>query len=484
MMYLILLTILLPLVLGVYLYFRKIENRNLKNIIIASVIALVVIINILLTFFTGRFNLFKFSNHLEVGFMIDGLGSFFSIAISIIWLLVTIYSFEYMKHEENEDKFYCFYLLTFASLMGMCYAKNLISAYVFFELVSLCSFPLVMHSKTKESIKAAMKYLFYSLGGAFIALMGVVMLSVPYGIRDFTFGGYIVYNPVCSSCMGSIPYHSIAVTLCVIGFGAKAGMFPLQSWLPTAHPVAPSNASALLSGVITKAGVFLIIRTLYFVANPSVIVGTVFHYVLVILALITIILGSVMAWSCKDIKKRLAYSSVSQISYILLGLFMFNEVALAGSLIHVLAHMCIKVTLFLVAGAMIYKTHKRNVDDLNGIGKVMPIVMVCFSIASLGLVGVPPLSGFYSKWFIASGALETSLGALKYIACAVLLVSAILTAAYLLPIMIKGFFVKDVEVVKNEPNKLMTIPLIILVSLVFLVGMFSGYIIEYVLGSL
>ena len=484
MMYLILLTVLLPLVLGVYLYFGKIENRNLKNVIIASIVGVVAVINILLTFFKGEFNLFKFTESLQVGFMIDGLGSFFSIAISIIWLIVTIYSFEYMKHEENENKFYCFYLLTFASLMGMCYARNLISAYVFFELVSLCSFPLVMHSKTKESIKAAMKYLFYSLGGAFVALIGVVMLSFPYGILDFNYGGYIHYGPACCSCLGSVPYHSIATFLCVIGFGAKAGMFPLQSWLPTAHPVAPSNASALLSGVITKAGVFLIIRTLYFVASPSVIDGTIYHYVLIILALITIILGSSMAWSCKDIKKRLAYSSVSQISYILLGLFMFNTTALAGSLIHVLAHMCIKVTLFLVAGAMIYKTHKRNVDDLNGIGKAMPIVMVCFSIASLGLVGVPPLSGFYSKWFIASGTLETSIGALKYIACAVLLVSAILTAAYLLPIMIKGFFTKDVEVIKVEPNKLMTIPLIILVSLVFLVGMFSGYIIEYVLGSL
>lgn len=475
-MYLILLTILLPLLLGVYLYFRKIDNRNLKNTIIASIVGIVVVINILLIFFKGKFNLFGFTETLKIGFMIDGLSSFFSIAISVVWLLVTIYSFEYMKHEENENKFYSFYLLTFASLMGMCYARNLISAYLFFELVSLCSFPLVMHSKTKESIKAAMKYLFYSLGGAFVALIGVVMLSVKLGVNDFSFVG--LTNQTVTDTL----YYSIAIFLCVIGFGAKAGMFPLQSWLPTAHPVAPSNASALLSGVITKAGVFLIIRTLYYVVSLSVIEGTILHYSLVILALITIVLGSAMAWSCKDIKKRLAYSSVSQISYILLGLFMFNETALAGSLIHVLAHMCIKVTLFLVAGAMIYKTHKRNVDELIGIGKIMPIVMVCFSVASLGLVGVPPLSGFYSKWFIATGALEASIGVLKYISCVVLLISAILTAAYLLPIMIKGFFVKNEEVIKNEPNKLMTLPLIVLVSLVFLVGMFSGYIVDFIQG--
>ena len=473
MQYLILLTILLPLVLGVCLYFVRIENRNLKNIIIGSVTGLVFVLNILLAFFEGSFNLFNLAGF-NVGLMIDGLGSFFSVAISLVWTLVTIYSFEYMKHEDNEDKFYCFFLLTFASLMGMCYARNLMSAYLFFELVSLCSFPLVMHSKSKESVKAAMKYLFYSLGGAFVALIGVVILIAINGSNDFVYGGVAQTNHQL--------YQSFAIFCCAVGFGAKAGLFPLQSWLPTAHPVAPSNASAVLSGIITKAGVFLIIRVLYFVANLTVIEGTIFHYGLVIFALITILLGSALAWSCKDIKKRLAYSSVSQLSYILLGLFMMNDVAFVGSLIHVLAHMCIKVTLFLSAGSFIYKTHKRNVDDLVGMGKVMPIVMVCFSIVSLGLVGVPPLSGFYSKWFIATGALASNIGWLKYVACAILLISAMLTAAYLLPIMIKGFFVGDKEFSKNEPNKLMVIPMIILTCLVFLVGMFSGYIQDYILG--
>ena len=161
-----------------------------------------------------------------------------------------------------------------------------------------------------------------------------------------------------------------------------------------------------------------------------------------------------------------------------------SEVGLVGSLLHVLAHMGIKVTLFLSAGAIIYKTHKKEVDDFEGIGKVMPIVIVCYSLASLGLVGVPPLGGFYSKWFLASGTLDASLGALGYVACAVLLVSAILTAAYLLPIMIKGFFVGDKVIEKNEPNKLMTIPLIVLVTFVFLVGIFSGYISDYILGMM
>ena len=476
MQYLILLTILLPLVLGVCLSFVRIENRNLKNIIIGSVTGIVFVLNVLLAFYDGSFNLFNLAG-VNVGLMIDGLGSFFSIAISLVWTLVTIYSFEYMKHENNEDNFYCFFLLTFASLMGMCYARNLMSAYLFFELVSLCSFPLVMHSKSKESIKAAMKYLFYSLGGAFIALIGVVMLIRETGNADFVFGGRLPISSV--TCSISSEYSSLGVLLCVIGFGAKAGMFPLQSWLPSAHPVAPSNASAVLSGIITKAGVFLIIRSLYYVVVKDFVGSLIIP---IIFALITILLGSALAWSCKDIKKRLAYSSVSQLSYILLGLFMMNDVAFVGSLIHVLAHMCIKVTLFLSAGAFIYKTHKRNVDDLVGMGKVMPIVMVCFSIVSLGLVGVPPLSGFYSKWFIATGALASNIGWIKYVACAVLLISAMLTAAYLLPIMIKGFFVGDKEFSKNEPNKFMVVPMIILTCLVFLVGMFSGYIQDYILG--
>ena len=476
MEYLVLFTFLLPLVLGVVLYFVKIENRNLKNVIIAIVTSLVTVLNILLAFFQGKFNLFNLTKDLNIGFMIDGLGSFFAIAISIVWLLVTIYSFEYMKHEENEDKFYCFFLLSFASLMGMCYSRNLTTVYVFFELITLCSFPLVMHSRTKESISASMKYLFYSIGGAFLALIGLFYLIHYSNNGDFTYGGIIDFENTNTGVMQTV------IFLGVLGFGAKAGMFPLQSWLPTAHPVAPSNASSVLSGIITKAGVFVIIRIIYYVVGSSYLVGSWVQYALISLALITILMGSGVAWACKNFKKRLAYSTVSQVSYILLGIFLMNETALTGSLLHVLAHMGIKVTLFLTAGAILYKTHKRNVDELDGIGKVMPTVIVCFSLASLGLVGVPPLGGFYSKWFLATGALETSLGALKYISCAVLLISAILTAAYLLPIMIKGFFVGDKVYENNEPNKFMTIPLICLVTLVFLVGIFSGYIQDYILG--
>ena len=476
MEYLTLLTVFAPIVLGIALYFVKMQNRNLKNIIIGSVIGLVVVLNIVLAFFNGTFNLFNITPELNIGFMLDGLGSFFAIAISVVWLLVTIYSFEYMKHEDNEDKFYMFFFLSFASLMGMCYSRNLATVYVFFELITLCSFPLVMHSKTKESINAAMKYLFYSIGGAFLALIGLFYLINYSNNGDFTYGGIIDFNGLNVNLLQTV------IFLGVLGFGAKAGMFPLQSWLPTAHPVAPSNASSVLSGVITKAGVFVIIRIIYYVVGVEFLKGSWVQTVLIILALITITLGSGVAWACNNFKKRLAYSTVSQVSYILLGIFTMTSVGLVGSLLHVLAHMGIKVTLFLTAGAVLYKTHKREVNELEGIGKVMPIVITCYSLASLGLVGVPPLGGFYSKWFLASGALTSEIGALGYVACAVLLVSAILTAAYLLPIMIKGFFVGDKVIEKNEPNKLMTIPMILLVTGVFLVGIFSGYIVDYILS--
>lgn len=476
MKYLVLLTFLLPLILGIILYFTKLENRNKKNLLISIVIGFVVVLNIVLAFFNGTFDLFKLTPSLNIGFMIDKLASFFAIAISIVWLLVTIYSFEYMKHEENEDKFYCFFFLSFASLMGMCYSRNLATIYVFFELITLCSFPLVMHSKTKESTKAALKYLFYSIGGAFLALIGLFYLINYSNNGDFTYGGIIDFTNLNQNLLQAV------IFLGVLGFGAKAGMFPLHSWLPTAHPVAPSNASSVLSGIITKAGVFVIIRIIYYVVGVSFLEGSWVQITLVILSLITILMGSALAWACKNFKKRLAYSTVSQVSYILLGIFLMNETALVGSLLHVLAHMGIKVTLFLTAGAIIYKTQKHDVDEFEGIGKVMPVVMVLYSIASLGLVGVPPLGGFYSKWFLATGALETGLGALKYIACAILLISAILTAAYLLPIMIKGFFVKDQVIEKNEPNKLMTIPMIILIVGVFLIGVFAGYIQDYILS--
>ena len=266
----------------------------------------------------------------------------------------------------------------------------------------------------------------------------------------------------------------------IVGFGTKAGMFPMHGWLPTAHPIAPAPASAVLSGVITKAGVLCVIRFLYFVVGPDLVRGTWVQTALIILSLITVFMGSMMAFKTTGLKKRLAYSSVSQVSYVLFGLFMLNEVAFRGAMLHVYFHSIMKNLLFLSAGSIIFKTGLTDVRDLTGIGKKMPATLWCFTLAGCSLVGVPPLCGFFSKWQLAQGALASGVAVFSWLGPVVLLVSALLTGGYLLPISINGFFPghtghghgheETVAVESCEVNHTMLIPMIILAVLLFVLG--------------
>lgn len=228
--------------------------------------------------------------------------------------------------------------------------------------------------------------------------------------------------------------------LMLVGFGVKAGMFPMHAWLTTAHPVAPAPASAILSAVIVKAGVLAIVRVVYYIFGVSFLKETWVQTVWMVLSLLTIFMGSMLAYREPVLKKRLAYSTVSQLSYILFGLSVMNAGAVTGSLLHVLCHGFIKAALFLCAGAVIYMTGKTKVEELRGIGKEMPLLMWCYTIASLGLIGIPPTGGFISKWYLAEGALSSSMAGFNWIGPVILLVSALLTAGYLLPVTIYGFF--------------------------------------------
>ena len=265
--------------------------------------------------------------------------------------------------------------------------------------------------------------------------------------------------------------------LVILGFGTKAGMFPMHGWLPTAHPVAPAPASAVLSGVITKAGVLAVIRVIFFLVGASTIRGTWVQNVFLTLSLITVFMGSMLAYREPLLKKRLAYSTVSQVSYVLFGLFCLNSVTFTGAILHIVAHSTIKDALFLCAGAIIHQTHKTYVRDLRGIGKQMPITIWCWTIASLGLIGIPPTGGFVSKWQLATGAMEAGIGAFGVIGPVVLIISALLTAAYLLQVTINGFFPGsdfDYEALENkEPGKLMCVPMIALAAGVVLCGVLA-----------
>lgn len=437
-------TVTFPFICGLLMpLLKKLTNRKVKMSVIIVLQAVITALG-LLTISGGEVSTksFVFADNLTVGFTADFIAKAFCAIITIAWLLVTIYAAVYMKHEKSEENFFLFSFLTEGAMLGTSFSNSLISMYVFYELVTLFSMPLVLHSLSKESVSAAKKYLYYSIAGAFMALFGIFVIGTNSDNLGFVAGGAL---------SNASPLVLAAVFVMCLGFGAKAGLFPLHAWLPAAHPVAPAPASALLSGIIAKAGVLAIIRTVFFTVGADNIAGTWVQTALLVLALLTVLMGSMLAYREKVFKKRLAYSTVSQISYVFCGLFLFTEAGTVGALWQIVFHAAVKVGLFLCAGAVIFLYGKTRVDELNGIGKKMPITFVCFTILSLSLIGIPPTGGFYSKWYIAIASLEaTGIGALGWIIPAILLVSALLTAGYLLEVSIKAFL-------KNEETEAKTV---------------------------
>ncbi len=469
-----LIPVLLPVIAGIAS--MRITERTVRNIMNMAALLATAALTVLACATPALGNEFTFlrlTQDISILLKVDNVTRLFAVLISVMWAVVGCFSFEYMKHEHDEGRFYCFYMISLGALLGLAMSANLVTMYMFYEMMTLGSLPLVLHEKTKQSIAAGVKYLLYSVFGASCGLMGIFVVGVYNPTLAFSAGGALDAMKVA----GNEPLLLTVMFVMILGFGVKAGMFPFHGWLPTAHPVAPAPASAVLSGVITKAGVLCIIRVVFYTFGADFLRGTWAHYAWMTLALITVFMGSMLALKENILKKRLAYSTVSQVSYILFGLSTLNPIGMLGALLHVVCHSVIKNGLFLSAGAIINRTGKTRVDQLNGIGKQMPIVMWCYTLVSCALIGIPPTCGFISKWFLAEGALAMEIAA-NWVGPCVLLVSAVLTAGYLLPITIRGFFpgadFNYGTLVKAEPNWLMTLPLILLAAAAVLLGMFPG----------
>ncbi len=474
----------LPMAAGLLLLLcgGRMKNRTVKCTAVGIVLVLTAVLVILLECGPDQqYWAWDLTTTLHVVFIVDNMTRVFGIVTVTAWTLGGIFAFEYMKHEENENRYFGFYLIALSVLICLAHAGNLITMYLFYEMMTLTSLPMVLHTMKHEAIMAGLKYMFYSVAGAFAALFGIFYFySQAVGVV-FKAGG--VVTSMGEHYTGSTEMTLLAAMLMIIGFGAKAGMFPLHGWLPTAHPVAPAPASAVLSGVITKFGVLAVIRVVYYTVGADYIRGTYVQTLWMVLALITVFMGSMMAYKEKVLKKRMAYSTVSQVSYIMFGLSVLNTQALTGALAHVIFHSAVKNTLFLVCGAIIYKTGRTRVEELRGIGKEMPLTMWCFTLVSVTLIGIPPTSGFISKWYLATGSLDSGMGVLSWLGPVVLLLSAMLTAGYLLSITIKGFFPgPDYDyqgLVKKEPNLLMTVPMILLTIIAVGFGMFPTALIHF-----
>ncbi len=424
--------------------------------------------------------LFNLTENLPILFKIDEMSIIFAGMTVIVFLCSGLFSIEYMKHEQKKGRFCLFYLLVFVILLALCFAGNLITYYLFFEMLTLTSVVLVFHNGSREAVMAGLKYLFFSLCGAYMALFGLFFVSRYSNTLTFS-GGGVINRELAAEHTGLL----LAVSfIMILGFSVKAGMFPMHAWLPAAHPAAPAPASAVLSAVIVKAGVLGIIRVVYYIFGVSFLRGTWVQKAFMILTLITIFMGSMLAYREPVLKKRLAYSTISQVSYILFGLSVMDADAVTGGILHVIVHAFIKAALFLCAGAVIYQTGKTRVDELRGIGKEMPLLMWCYTIVSLGLIGIPPTGGFISKWYLAVGSLEAGIPGFAWAGPVILLVSALLTAGYLLPIAIRGFFpgadYDYAALKKKEPAKRMTIPVLILTVLTVLTGLFPNILVQYI----
>ena len=420
---------------------------------------------------TETFTLLKLTDELNISFGFDGFSRIMLPVVLILFAMAIYYSTAYIRDKKHMIRYYCFLCLAGAALVLMSLSANLFTFYLNYELLTLMSAPLVMHEETKEALTAGFKYLIYSFGGAYLVLFGFFVLSKYLPSFDFVNGGQGVF------ASGVPGLATIAVFSMILGFGVKAGMWPFHSWLTSAHPVAVSPASAILSGIVTGAGAAGIVRLLYFTTGTEVLKGTVFQTVWSILTLATVLMGSLLAFFEPVLKRRLAYSTISQMSYILFGLSLFDDSAYHGAMLQFVSHAFAKCALFLIAGALIKVSGCVKVSDMKGIGKKHPLIMWCYIFAALSMVGIPPTGGFMAKWYLLLGAVASDNVFIRWAGPTVLLVSALLTAGYLFPLAMRGFLPgRDFEY-KNRDAGLghrYGIPIAVLTILAVFAGIVPG----------
>lgn len=474
--YLIVLPIFFPILMGAIIPLFRFQSAKKRQLYVGGVTVINTVIMLVLMFVVrpqGTFMLLNMAGKLSISFHMDGLGCVFGTLVSVLWPIAVCYAFEYMKHEGKENTFFTYYVMTYGVTVGIAFAANLMTLYLFYELLTFVTLPLVMHGMSKKAVFAGRRYVTYSVGGAAFAFIGIAVILTFGDSIDFVLGG--VFNGTYT--VSQLKFLRTAYVVMTFGFGVKAAIFPLHKWLPTAS-VAPTPVTALLHAVaVVKAGAFAIIRITYFSFGTEMLRGTLAQNIVMAASIITILFGSTMALKEQHFKRRLAYSTISNLSYIIFGASLMTPEGMTGAMTHMLAHGVIKITLFFCVGAVLCKTGIEYVHDLGGLGKRMPITFACFTIGSAAIVGVPPFPGFVSKWNLASAAVSFGTP-LAYVGVAALLISALLTALYLFLVVFKACFppkgFKDSVGRKCEPGKFMTVPLITLCIMMIVLGIFAG----------
>jgi multicomponent Na+:H+ antiporter subunit D len=417
-----------------------------------------------------HFTVFQLLPGLSISLRADALSMVFALSASLLWVLTVFYSAGYMRglEEHAQTRFNTCFALALFGAIGCAFSDNLLTLYLFYEIVSLCTYPLVAHHQDEEGYESGRKYLTYLTATAKgLILPAMVLLYVLTGSLDFA-------DNIRTGIIPANVHHAVIVVLyicCILGF-AKNGVMPLHSWLPSAM-VAPTPVSALLHAVaVVKVGVFSTVRVMLYVFGTNLMHNLNLGLPTAYFVSFTIVVGSIVALSKDNLKARLAYSTVSQLSYIILGVALLTDSGIEGGLIHIANHAFSKITLFFCAGAIYVVTHKKNISEMRGLGRVMPFTFGAFALASLSMIGAPPVAGFVTKWYLLNGAWDAH----SIAVIVVLLVSTLLNAAYFAPVVYQGFFGKPAEADGHhdygEAHPAMVIPLSITAVISVLIGLF------------
>ena len=434
---LLLITFLLPLAgaAGIIITRRSPNVREGVTLLTASLIAILVVI-IANRFLDGEHFAFTFFEPLPgitIAFELEALGVLFALVAGLLWVVTSIYAIGYMRghNEKNQTRFFAAFAISISATMGIAFSANLFTLFLFYEILTLATYPLVTHSGTAEAKKGGRVYLGILLGTSIgFFLLGILATWVITGRIDFQAGGILAghIDPA---------WAGLLYALFLFGIG-KAAVMPFHRWLPSAM-VAPTPVSALLHAVaVVKAGVFTLLKVTIYIFGSDFILSNDITGGLIWVAAATILIASMVALTKDNLKARLAYSTVSQLSYIALGAMLASKAGLIGASMHIAMHAFAKITLFFAAGAIFVASHKKLVSELNGLGRAMPITFTVFLIGTLSIIGLPPFGGMWSKWFLGLGTAETG----QLLLLAVLMISSLLNILYLLPIPIRAFFSK------------------------------------------
>ncbi|MBB3145084.1 multicomponent Na+:H+ antiporter subunit D [Phyllobacterium trifolii] len=450
------------------------NREKLRDVVspLAAIAMFAIVVSMAPTVLAGGtvdLRLFEILPGIDFAFRVDALGMVFATVSSLLWIVAAIYSIGYMRHlnEHAQTRFFACFATSLAAAVGGAFSANLFTLVIFYEVLSLVTYPLVYHHEDEEGWAGSRKYLVYLMGASKSVLLAALALTYHIaGSLDFVAGGLL-------AGVDASPALLTVVYFCYLFGFAKAAVMPMHAWLPAAM-VAPTPVSALLHAVaVVKMGVFCVLRVVFHIFGTGLVDGLGLGIATAYLVSFTILMASIYALTRDDLKARLAYSTVSQLSYIVLGAVLLSPVAMVGGILHIAAHAFSKITLFFCAGSIYCASGKRNISDMAGIGRRLPWTMGAFFVGSLSMIGVPPTAGFVSKWYLALGSVEA--GDIAFLI--VILVSSVLNAAYFLPVSYVAFFGTSSQespaTVREIP--MMTVPLVATAILSVLMGVFPDY---------